>query len=437
MEYGRYRNRSTPNLNGLHQVRVDGSLVTNASKVLPSFESVQTYDTEIARFRRRSAAGEIFNNPFLSSKTEVIISDVANLAHRSYNSSGAVTYSEDHLWDRFQINDQLNSWSLPEVSLSGLDDAVRNAQIAALANVNATDVNVLAFAGEWSKTKNLHRDIGNALLDLFTKGARAHTTRDRVVKTALFDEKGRPLLNRRGEPIFRYGHTGGSVSVSGESLNKRMANVYLVGRYGVMPLLSDLEGACKNLMRKWNPRFTARGNASVQGQSSSVKAVSAGYYGTYDLLAVVTRTYDIRYGLLYESDPYTRELAQLGLTRPLSAAWELMPWSFVADWFVGVGRYLDAIQPAGLTKTLSAWGSTRETIVTAIQPSVYHPYVGVPSGTTWSWSWNGAFLRTNVVKRRDPWDAAIPSHPGLGSGFNAMRSGDFAALMLQRIRAKF
>jgi hypothetical protein len=366
----------------------------------------------------------------------VLISDVANLHHKSFNSSGGVTYSEDHLWDRFQINDQLAGWSLPTVTLD-IEDTVRNAQIGALANVNATDVDVLAFAGEWSKTKSLHRDLGNALLGLFTKGAKGHIRKARFERVPLFDHNGNPILNRKGQPVVRYAHKEGAAYVSGETLSKRMSDVYLVGRYGVLPLLSDLESACKNLRRRWNPRFTARGNASVQGQATSVKNVAAGYYGSFDLQASVTRSYDVRYGILYESDPYTRELAQLGLTRPLSSAWQLMPWSFVGDWFVGVGKYLDALQPAGLTKTLSAWGSTRETTVIAVQPATYHPYGAVPSNTTWTWSWSGAYLKTTVVKRRDPWDASIPSHPALGSGFNAMRSGDFAALMLQRIRTKF
>lgn len=33
----------------------------------------------------------------------------------------------------------------------------------------------------------------------------------------------------------------------------------------------------------------------------------------------------------------------LGLTDPLSVAWELLPWSFVIDWFLPIGDYLDAL----------------------------------------------------------------------------------------------
>jgi hypothetical protein len=34
---------------------------------------------------------------------------------------------------------------------------------------------------------------------------------------------------------------------------------------------------------------------------------------------------------------------QLGLLDPLSVAWELLPWSFVIDWFIPIGAYLDVL----------------------------------------------------------------------------------------------
>jgi hypothetical protein len=260
----------------------------------------------------------------------------------------------------------------------------------------------------------------------------------RFKKTVLYDERGNPVLNRKGDPVYRYLHEEGDVGLRGETFGKRLANFYLVNRYGILPLLSDLEGATKVLQKVFDPRYTARGNASAQGQSSSIYQISAGYYGTWDVLVTTTRTFSARYGILYESDPYTRTLARLGLTRPLSSAWQLMPWSFVGDWFLEVGKYLDAIQPAGFTKILCPWGGTQDYTVETYVPHAYHPYSGVPQGSTWSFSFGGSVLKTNVVKRRDPWyTTGILPRPGFGSGFNAMRSGDFAALMLQRIRGRF
>lgn len=41
------------------------------------------------------------------------------------------------------------------------------------------------------------------------------------------------------------------------------------------------------------------------------------------------------------SDPKLLKLTQLGFTNPASIVWELLPWSFVLDWFVDVGGYIN------------------------------------------------------------------------------------------------
>jgi len=40
--------------------------------------------------------------------------------------------------------------------------------------------------------------------------------------------------------------------------------------------------------------------------------------------------------------PELASLKQFGLANPLSIAWELVPWSFVVDWVLPVGEFLDA-----------------------------------------------------------------------------------------------
>lgn len=432
MEYERYRSLSTPSAPATNVANVNGS-VSTSTKTLPAVESRETYDFVVPHFHLRVNQGEVFNNPYLSVYTVRQFSETQHL-RTEHRSNGSVTYFEDYTRSNWNLPDLLGQ-ATPVV----LDttEAARNAQINALANVNNTDVDALAFWGEWHKTKALHRDLGNALLGLFTEGAKASVRKAKFVKTVLYDEYGRPLLNKKGQPLYRYLHSPGEITYSGRSRASRISNVYLAGRYGVMPLLKDLEDAVRFLQRRFHPRFTARGNVSVQGQSSVVKTLTAGNFGSWDVTVTQTLTVDLRYGILYETDPVTRALAQLGVTRPLSSAWELAPWSFVGDWFLGVGRYLDAIQPAGLTKTLSAWSSTRETVVTTAVPTAYRPATGTSSSDTWLWSLNGSCLVQTVTKRRDPWVPTIPSHPGLGSGFNAIRSGDFAALMLQKIKAKF
>lgn len=50
------------------------------------------------------------------------------------------------------------------------------------------------------------------------------------------------------------------------------------------------------------------------------------------------------------ADPKLLRFSQLGFTNPLSIAWELTPWSFVFDWFVDVGGYINRMDFAlGIT----------------------------------------------------------------------------------------
>lgn len=50
--------------------------------------------------------------------------------------------------------------------------------------------------------------------------------------------------------------------------------------------------------------------------------------------------------------PALAALAQYGINNPLAVAWELVPWSFVVDWFIPIGDYIEQLgATAGLKLT--------------------------------------------------------------------------------------
>ena len=50
------------------------------------------------------------------------------------------------------------------------------------------------------------------------------------------------------------------------------------------------------------------------------------------------------------SDDYTRRLHRVGLINPLEVAWAVVPYSFVSDWFLPIGSFLEALNArTGLT----------------------------------------------------------------------------------------
>lgn len=123
---------------------------------------------------------------------------------------------------------------------------------------------------------------------------------------------------------------------------------WLEYKYGWMPLLMDVKGAAEHLARQnlgpRLPRFSVSSSKTVE---SSPKRVIATSYSTG---AVGTETWSVSYQrrqsikLWFEvANPNLLNASSLGLTNPALVAWELVPFSFVFDWFISVGNYLQAV----------------------------------------------------------------------------------------------
>jgi hypothetical protein len=107
-------------------------------------------------------------------------------------------------------------------------------------------------------------------------------------------------------------------------------------QYGWLPLISDTFNAAKAF------------EAISQGPQTRVVRVS--HKKTRSLEASTSpTTHTARYEkttrrtLIYEMAEELSVPRQLGLLDPLSVAWEILPWSFVIDWFIPIGSYLDVV----------------------------------------------------------------------------------------------
>lgn len=117
---------------------------------------------------------------------------------------------------------------------------------------------------------------------------------------------------------------------------KDVSDFLLETRYGWQPLLSDIYEIGKALSTMTaDPRrmhFTVRKTVRVsRDTSTSPTQYSVPAVGTF------TRKYKC---------VFTEELSTaraLGLTNPATVLWEKLPWSFVIDWFIPIGTYLDVL----------------------------------------------------------------------------------------------
>lgn len=142
---------------------------------------------------------------------------------------------------------------------------------------------------------------------------------------------------RKGQ--FR--HAAGILGLRKHKLpsSRKVAEHWLALQYGWRPLVNDIYDSCKLLQ---NGLTTASQLFDVRTSWSEAESKSVPHA---DFKSSVTDT-TVRCGgkLWYRiSDATTSYLSQLGLINPAEVAWELLPWSFVIDWFIPVGSFLEAM----------------------------------------------------------------------------------------------
>lgn len=123
--------------------------------------------------------------------------------------------------------------------------------------------------------------------------------------------------------------------------DKRIANAYLELSFGWLPLLQDTHDAISLLNE---------GLSSGRGRHVTKR--------TREVIKNGRASMTVRAGLTgYISNPVLYNLNRYGLANPLSIGWNLLPWTFVLDWFLPIGTILGAMSGTlGLTVT-DSWGT--------------------------------------------------------------------------------
>lgn len=133
--------------------------------------------------------------------------------------------------------------------------------------------------------------------------------------------------------------------VSGTARNgigrKTTASNWLQLQYGWLPLLNDAEAGAQFLAHYFSVPLQQVVRVSRE-KKIAVVTNNFGYRFTN------SDGYQAKYlkAILKEKDV----VALAGLKDPLSVAWELLPYSFVIDWFIPIGNYLSA---RGLAQSLT------------------------------------------------------------------------------------
>lgn len=157
------------------------------------------------------------------------------------------------------------------------------------------------------------------------------------------------------------------------------ASAWLELQYGWKPLLADVYGAAETIARERGDRpliNTIRKTATVKrDHEASSYDTGVGYVTTSLYRSAVNAKCSI--AITYEIQNDALRLAgSVGLTDPALLAWELLPYSFVVDWFLPVGSWLER---ANATSGLLFYKGSCSELIRIVSSDNRHSS---------SWDWN-------------------------------------------------
>lgn len=212
-----------------------------------------------------------------------------------------------------------------------------------------------------------------------------------------------------------------------------LANNWLAYQYGWLPLINDAVGIASTIRDHYGAGredyFVVRTSKTevTTGVFECANWVVTGNHGKLYYTDVSTVRAGLRLRISSRGDKF---LAGVGLSLGdvLLTTWELVPFSFVFDWFVDVGGYLESISALNGLVVLDGWTCQERTRTGNLLPSAGNGSLytsdALPS------------MITRKLFRRDPWGGDSPTWPRL-NGFDTLsvkRLITSAALFAQQFR---
>lgn len=167
-----------------------------------------------------------------------------------------------------------------------------------------------------------------------------------------------------------------------KSISKDAANGWLQWQYGWKPLCKDVFSAADESIRftlNKLQRFKARVSLPIERNFSEPLN---GFATTFDSNVKLKGKQSCTLCITLEVQDF--DLARWSSLNPVSLAWEVIPYSFVVDWFYDVGSYLRNLETSLLYRTAFKRGYKSELFV-------YDSHQVIPSGTVASNSTSSAW----------------------------------------------
>ena len=293
------------------------------------------------------------------------------------------------------------------------------ATLAALSDLKGQRVNIGVTLGERRQTSGLILDTAKRL------GASYRALKRGDIKGGL-DALGNGIDAARVLRDMQGVQRRGQKKKGGKPNRFSLSSEVLAVQLGWKPLLGDVYNYAELLASKANDPVRLTSTSSRTFKWSGNYEPDAHWNGVHAERrewGSVTVKYVHHFSV---TNDFTRSLAELGITNPASWLWELTALSFVVDWFIRIGDFIDALDATvGLTfekgcKTTFEKSTVRYHCKGSAETSTFKTYV---QGTA-------SKLRVDCVR------TPLTGFPGIppivrGSGLNWSRSLTAGALIRQ------
>mgnify|MGYP003571885121 CR=1 FL=1 len=295
------------------------------------------HDIVSRNYHSGSKKGQIFNNPMdLWTNTRYTS---GNGGDQAWTTSGGSPCDQRITWSGGPYELVYRMGKIAHLPVGDINEANLRmlAGTQAMANVRAPEFEGATNLAEFREVVQMFRRPFKAYENILSKIATKRRRHSR------FDTK-----KQRGDVLANF-----------------IADNWLQYRYGIMPIVYNLEDAVSALNTYASTqkplRHTARGSANDSSDATETQLSS---YGGISLRKEIRTDYtvQVRAGVLY-----TQEVANvwgLEVNDIPKAMWEVVPFSFVSDWIINVGDLISAMTPKPGVKVLAKWTTVDRTTVT-------------------------------------------------------------------------
>lgn len=380
------------------------STTTNPYSGAAQFTREEMHDVETPDWLSKRNRGIIVNNP-MESLSVTYMKSVGNYYRRAINRLG--TYPNYYYAGSMSSGyapvgndfDSPDSWALPSPISLDLGPLIAEAITSAWSKVSCNEAEALVQIAESRKT----------LLSLISIFRRAYK---------IFKQLKRLQLN----------------DVAKEFSLTELKNRYMELRYALRPLMYDARGLVKVLGGERPPeRQTFRG-WQIGAESQTYNNVMLRNNGTVTAYGsqYAQRNVEVRAGVLTAIQAFNNNIVSdikaLGLTEPVDAIWELIPFSFIIDWFFNVGKIIASWSPNVGMRTLASWYSVIDmsTIAGEVETATNNTYYNYTNIAQRS----GSYSRIDIAKYRLP-NPDRPILPSFSFNMDSLKTLDLGIIALQ------